>query len=302
MTRETTASRARGAMGLVSMAIGAGMLTFALAAPAGAHEGKEPDKSLGPDNLSCAELAERYGVEGEWIQSKIEAGDLPGEGGSQTYVLSDRGTPGDEADDAIVTITMVIEDKVFDWEANVGIDGVFVKGGSGGSWFYGYQPDVDEQGNVSGPGEEATQGVDHGTPPYHDKWKNQISHITFCWDDEYTPPTTEDTTPPSTEDTTPPSTEDTTPPSTEDTTPPSPTPTEENNPGESTATTIEVAGNPGESSSTTSTVAVEVASNSDALPRTGSSNSTILLVALGGVLVLGGGALLATMRIRRPGA
>jgi LPXTG-motif cell wall-anchored protein len=42
----------------------------------------------------------------------------------------------------------------------------------------------------------------------------------------------------------------------------------------------------------------EVATSEDTLPRTG-SNNTGLLIALGGVLVLGGGALLAATRMAR---
>jgi LPXTG-motif cell wall-anchored protein len=109
-------------------------------------------------------------------------------------VISDRGTPDDDSDDATVTIDMVMELKNFNWSSNVGIDAIYVKGGSEGSYFYGYQPDVSHEGQVVGPGEEATEDIDLGTPPWKVEGKNQISHVTFCWDDEQGPTTSSSST------------------------------------------------------------------------------------------------------------
>ena len=216
-----------------------------------------------------------FGIDADWTEFKIEAGDLPDEGSSQTYDL----TPDDDSDDATVTITMVMQGKAFDWTSTVGIDAVYVKGGSAGSYFYGYQPDVNQNGEISGPGEEATSGVDHGTPPWHQEGKNLISHVTFCYDEEHKPPTP--TTSSSTSSSTTSSTVADTTTSSTDTTM-----------GSTTTTTPVV------SVDTTAPPTVPVATPPDTLPRTG-SNGTGLLLALGGVLVLGGGALLATTRIAR---
>jgi LPXTG-motif cell wall-anchored protein len=197
-------SRRRVAAGLASMTIGAVAIVAGLAMPASAHEGKEPAEVPETNSLSCADLADKFDIDANWTESKIEAGDLPDEGESETYDL----TPGDTSDAATVTITMNIELKNFDWESTVGIDAVYVKGGKLGSYFYGYQPEVagyhePGAGTVVGEGAEATSDVDLGTPPYPSKdeyrTKNQISHITFCWDGEggSTTSSTSDTTPPS---------------------------------------------------------------------------------------------------------
>jgi LPXTG-motif cell wall-anchored protein len=265
--------RKRGVVGLTSLLAGAGVLVAAVAGPAAAHEGKEPVPIDETSNLSCAELAELLGIAADWTEFKIEAGDLPDEGSSQTYDL----TPDDDGDDATVTITMVIQTKAFDWTSTVGIDAVYVKGGSAGSYFYGYQPDVNQNGEIVGPGEEATSGVDHGTPPWHQEGKNLISHVTFCFDDEHKPPSSSTT---SSSSTTPSSTPagDTTTSSTD-------------NPVASTTTTVA-------SVDTTAPPMVPVTTPAATLPKTG-SDGTWLLLALGGVLVLGGGGLLATTRIAR---
>jgi len=300
MSHATLTPRMRGVVGLTSLIAGAGVLVAAMALPAAAHKGKEPDKRPENRNLSCAELADKYGVEAAWTEFKIEAGELPAEGESRTYVLSDRGTPDDDSDDATVTITVIAEQKAFNWTSNFtepeGIDAIYVKGGSEGSWFYGYQPDVDVNGNVTFPGAEARSGDDLGTPPYwtstdhYNATKNQISHVTFCWDDEGSTTTTSSSSTTTSTSTTMPSE---TPPST---------------PGPTTTTSIELSTDTLPPSSTTTAaidlsadttvLQADVATNQDTLPRTG-SNTTGLLLALGGVLVVGGGALLATTRIVR---
>ncbi len=286
MSDAAVSSRVRGALGLGSLAVGAVVLVGALAGPAGAHEGKEPYPIDETSNLSCAELHDKLGIDADWTVFKIEEGDLPDEGASKTYVISDRGTPDDDSDDATVTITMVMQAKSFDWTSTIGIDAIYVKGGSEGSYFYGYQPDIHQNGEITGPGEEAFSGIDHGTPPWHAD-KNQISHITLCYDEAWTPSTTEETD----ETTSTSETPSTAPPSTEAPTTSIDLNTDTTLPGTTTTTAIDLwastAGPP-----TTAGVA------NYTLPKTG-SNSTGLLIALGAVLVLGGGALLATTRLAR---
>jgi LPXTG-motif cell wall-anchored protein len=188
MTHDSTKRRWTVA-GLTSMAIGAVAIVAGLATPAAAHEGKEPADVPETSSQSCADLAEMFGIEGvQWTESKIEAESLPAEDESATYELvAGELTPGYEGDGPSVTIDMNVELKNFDWSSTVGIDAVYVKGGTMGSYFYGYQPEVagyneDDAGTVVGDGAESTGDVDLGTPPYGQAGKNQISHVTFCWD------------------------------------------------------------------------------------------------------------------------
>lgn len=313
MTHESR-SRRRVAAGLASMTIGAVAIVAGLAMPASAHEGKEPAEVPENNSLSCADLAEKFGIDADWTESKIESGALPGEGESETYDL----TPGDTSDDATVTITMNIELKNFDWESTVGIDAVYVKGGQEGSYFYGYQPEVagynePGAGTVVGEGAEATSDVDLGTPPYPNRdeyrTKNQISHITFCWDGEGGTTTSnpsdttrpsgdcpespadgqsgmpegdDDTPPPSDCDTAPTSSPTTAPDTTE---PPQDTPT---TPVDSDSpTTVGDVAAPGDSTTTTWEDTPE-----GSLPNTGNNTTPLVvgglaLLTLGGVLVAG---------------
>lgn len=286
--------RRRVAAGLVTIAVGA-IGVVAGVAPAGAWEGdKEPHPQPETRNLSCAALATIYGIPRDtpWIESKVDAAALPAEGESADIDL----TPDDAEDDAVVTITTTHELKAFDWVSTVGIDAVYVKGGHG-SAFYGYEPEVDAEGEIVGPGEEAFEGTDHGTFPY---WaddepsltENQISHVELCWDGEGPPPgastttsTTSTTTPcppdgpaaargapPEGDDECPPTT---TVPTTTSTTVPVEPPPSTTPPPPAPATTLPVTPVSGE------------------LPRTGSNSTTPLvlgglaLVAVGIVLVAG---------------
>ena len=43
-----------------------------------------------------------------------------------------------------VTISNTQNDKTFDWSSNIGVDAVFVKAGSGGSYLYRYDPPGEE--------------------------------------------------------------------------------------------------------------------------------------------------------------
>jgi LPXTG-motif cell wall-anchored protein len=261
--------RHRGVVGLTAVAAGTAVLVASLAGPAAAHEGKEPFPIEETRNLSCAELAELLGIDADWTEFKIDVGELPPAGESQDYAITPDGT---------VTITTLADAKAFDWTSTVGIDAVYVKGGQAGSYFYGYQPDVDEHGDIVGDGEESFGDRDLGTPPYwgggdnpYNETKNQISHVTFCWDDESSTSTSSTTS--------------------------SSTPAPSG--GSTTTTSIDLATDtPTPPSTTPTTLPADVTTSDDTLPRTG-SNSTGMMVALGAVLVLAGGALLATTRIVR---
>lgn len=277
--------RRRVAAGLVSIAVGAIGAMAGVAMPAGAWEGdKEPHPQPETKNLSCAALADLYQIPRDtpWIESKVDAGALPAEGESVEIDL----TPDDAEDDAVVTITTTHELKAFDWVSTVGIDAVYVKGGHG-SAFYGYEPEVDAEGVIVGPGEEAFEGTDHGTFPY---WgddeanltKNQISHVLFCWDEEGTT-TTSSTT--STTSTTTPCAPGTPPGEGGECGPTTPATTSTTLPVEGPPTTPPQPSGP---SGPTTTLPVNPVSGE--LPRTG-SNSTIPLV-LGGLGLLAVGAVL----------
>jgi LPXTG-motif cell wall-anchored protein len=317
-------SRRRVAAGLASMTIGAVAVVAGLAAPAGAHEGKEPADVPETNSLSCAELADKFEIDADWTESKIEADALPAEGESADFDL----TPDDTTDSASVTITMNMELKNFDWDATIGIDAVYVKGGSKGSYFYGYQPEVagynePGAGTVVGDGAEAMSDVDLGTPPYKQRGKNEISHVTFCWDTEGGSTTSSSTTsttecPDGTvdvqtgmsggddegkdegnddgKDDTPPPDECENPSSTTSsstTAPPNETTTSSID--LNTSTTDSGGATPGES--TTTTLAITPAS--DELPETGSNTTTPLILGGVALLALGGGLVAGNKLLRR---
>jgi LPXTG-motif cell wall-anchored protein len=251
----------RAIVGVAAMALGAAGLVGGLASMAAAHEGTEPEEL--DENYSCAELAELVGTDQEWIESKHE-GFFDAEG-EYDLVLSDRGTPDDDSDDAIVTI-IVTGPKNFDWVSNVGIDAVFVKGGNAhGSYFYYFD------------GAELTEDVDYTVPPYGGE-QNAISHITFCWDDEGGGTTT--TSSSTTSSTVPHDTSTTSSSTTSSTVAPSTS---------SSSSSTTMAPTTSSSMATTTTV-----SSGGGLPVTGSN--TGLLAALGGGLLLAGGIFLVARR------
>lgn len=249
----------RALLGLAAMALGAAGVVAGLASTAAAHEGTEPEPT--DDNLSCAELAEHVGTDEEWVEFKHEG--FFEEEGEYDLVLSDRGTPDDDSDDAIVTI-IGTGPKNFDWEANVGIDAVFVKGGTAhGSYLYYYG------------GDELTEDVDYTVPPYGQA-QNSISHITFCWDDEDQPePTTSSSQ------------------ATTSTTEASTSSTSE----VTTSTTEGPSTSVSPSSSTPTTAPTTTISSGGGLPVTGSN--TGLLVAVGAGLLIAGAALIGSRQLWR---
>lgn len=264
------ARRRRALVGVAAMAIGSAGLVGSFAGTAAAHEGTEPEKVH--ENLSCPDLAELVGSDQEWTEFKIE--DFPTEEGEYDYVLSDRGTPDDTSDDAVVTLE-VTGPKNFQWTSNVGIDLVFVKGGNAethGSYYYFYD------------GEEKTEDEDYTVPPYGQE-QNDISHISFCWDDEHTPPSSTSTTEATTTSTTMPEEPTTTSSSTSSTVAPT-----------TSSSVVPTTETPPSSEATTTTV-----SSGGGLPVTGSN--TGLVAAIGGGLLLAGGVfLLARQQLWRRSA
>jgi len=172
--------------------------------------------------------------------------------------------------DGSVTISG-FDGVTFDWSSTFGIDAVFVKSGVDSSQLYVYNP-------------EATS--DSGLTTQDGK---EISHISFCWDDDEVTTTTEPpttTTEPPTTTTEPPTT--TTEPPTTTTEPPTTTTTEP------PTTTVPATVLP-----TVLTTSTTVAST-ETLPFTGGPGEG--LAVPGVALLLGGAALLwATRRRSKPG-
>ena len=270
MAHGTLTSRARGVVGLTSLLAGAGVLVAALAGPAAAHESSVEPKPK-DEGLSCLQLADKHAGGQSWQQFTID--DVADGDHADTYTV-----------DGVGTVTVTVKGgKTFEWSSTFGIDAIYVQGRdaalSPNSYFYLYASDAALD-------KEATEDVDLGTPPWH-KWDtNKIESISFCYDQEKETPPTSETTVPS---------ESTTSSVVESTT----------TSVESTTTSVEQTTTTQPPTSTTaaeggSTTTVQVISGN--LPRTGSDN-TWMLLAFGGVLVVGGGALIATTRIvRRRGA
>ena len=183
----------------------------------------------------------------------------------QQYTIEDV-ADGDHGEtytvDDVGAVTVTVKSgKTFEWSSTFGIDAIYVQG-----------RDTDLSPNSyfylyapNAHSQEATKDVDLGTPPWH-KWDtNKIKSISFCFDEEKKTTTTSESPTTSSTDTTMASTSTT------------PVPVE-----------------------TTAPPTVPVTTPPDTLPQTG-SNNTWLLFALGAVLVLGGGTLLATTRIFRRG-
>jgi LPXTG-motif cell wall-anchored protein len=261
-------SRARGVVGLTSLMAGTGLLVAALAGPAAAHESSVEPKPK-DEGLSCPELADEHAGGQTWQQFTID--DVADGDHSETYTVEGVGT---------VTVT-VTGGKTFEWSSTFGIDAIYVQGRdaelSPNSYFYLYAPDASLD-------KEATEDIDLGTPPWH-KWDtNKIKSISFCFDEEKeTTPTTDTTMP--TESTTSSVVESTTT-SVESTT----TSVEQTTTMQPATTTPAAEGG--------STTTPQLTSNGGNLPKTGSDN-TWMLLALGGLMVVGGGALIATTRIVR---
>jgi uncharacterized repeat protein (TIGR01451 family) len=95
--------------------------------------------------------------------------DLEGDGQDWSELKVDPNADGNFTDGTLaVTITHTQADKVFSWTSNIGVDAVFVKGGSSGNNLYRYDPPTEKSSDtgLTTPGQ------------------NAISHISFCYDVE----------------------------------------------------------------------------------------------------------------------
>ncbi|HET6776098.1 MAG TPA: LPXTG cell wall anchor domain-containing protein [Acidimicrobiales bacterium] len=283
--RDLNSPRLRAITGLVSMALGAGLVIWALPGYAGANAGQDSSPStveLG-DNATCGDLAPEGAT---WIELKVE----PVEDGTFT--------------DGTLTVTIDVTDTdggpVFSWTSNVGVDAVFVKGGPGGL-LYVYDPPAESTGDT---------GLHAPVNPSNGKFYG-LSHASFCYDvDQSTTSTTEATTTSTTEATTTSTTEKPTTTTTTEkpttTTTEKPTTTTE---ATTTSTTEKPTTSTTEKPTTTTTEATTttmlgaststtsiVPSPGGELPRTGNGTGVLLTVA-GIVLLLGGAALLGSARL-----
>ena len=110
-----------------------------------------PELSPGAANKTCSDF---HGAGQSWTELKV---DPPNAGTYSDGTLT-------------VTISFTVAGKVFDWSSNIGVDAVFVKAGSAGSYLYRYDPPSEQTSDtgLTSPGETG----------------NGISHISFCYDEE----------------------------------------------------------------------------------------------------------------------
>jgi len=97
--------------------------------------------------------SDNQGLDQSWADFKLEGATLS-EGPHTSGPLT-------------VTISNLTEDS-FDWQSNIGLDAVIVKGGHAGTYLYRYDPPA-----------EATSDNGLAVP---DPDNNSISHISFCYD------------------------------------------------------------------------------------------------------------------------
>jgi hypothetical protein len=272
MPKRIPTSLMRRRLGVATTLLGLIGVGVALAAaPASAVVGPEvtPVFLPGAANQNCNDLDDAHGGGQTWLEIDTTAGN---------------GTFGP------ITITNFDgAARTFDWSSTIGIDAVYVKGGSGGSNLYVYAPTAQspEQFSDDGLTTPGTSG-------------NGISHISFCYDESNPTTTTTTTTapppppPPTTTTTTTAPTTTTTAPTTT-TTAPTTTTT-----APTTTTTAQVLG---QVVTTTTTAPVQVL-GTQALAVTGAENGALVAVSLGlialglGLIVLGNGYRLLVPRRR----
>jgi hypothetical protein len=214
---------------------------------ASAHEGPEPEPVVIPEgNFTCSDFAATHGGGQQWLEVKFDTGEL--QSGTKDGV------------------TLVWNgDNTFDFSSTMGIDAVFVKSGSQGSHLYVYAPTAQSSETFFDDGLTAPQ---------------DISHISFCYDDSATtttapPPPPPPPPPPTTTTTTTEATTTTTEAPT--TTAPATTTTE---PGEVEGITVTAAPPP------TPPTEVGGVQASQPLPRTGTDSGRLLALSAG--LLVGG--------------
>ena len=161
-----TSTRGRAAIVVAAMAGVAGLF---VALPASAQSN---DGEVVPGNPGCDDVAPE---DVTWIELKVE----PPEDG--------------EFSDGTLTVNVDVSDtddgQVFDWDSNIGVDAVIVKGGPDANVYF-YDPE-----SMGDTGLHAPVGPSG-------EWAG-LSHISFCYDEDDVPPTTETPTTPTTAPTTP---------------------------------------------------------------------------------------------------
>jgi hypothetical protein len=148
--------------GLALMAGGAAVLIGALPGGAGAAVAEHVDPILIEETASqtCGDFADEFGGGQTWLEVKLD----PAEPGEHEIVVEGFGT---------ITVTVDENTKVVDWESDFGIDAVFLKAGRAGSNLYVYAATADAL--------EAFGDTGLTTPGEGEA--NQISHISFCYDE-----------------------------------------------------------------------------------------------------------------------
>jgi len=150
-------------LGAGTTALVVGLVGF-LVAPMAIATHVQPELITATANQTCDDLAEAFsGTVGavSWTELKQ---DPPGDG---------------EESDGTLTVTITnFDGKSFDWSSNIGVDAVYVKAGSAGSYLYIYEPPAESTGDTG-----LTTPGDTG---------NAISHIAFCSDLEDTTTTVDD--------------------------------------------------------------------------------------------------------------
>jgi hypothetical protein len=153
-----TSMRRRLAIAVAAMA-GAVGLFVALPASAQSNDGE-----LVPGNPGCDDIAPE-GV--TWIELKVEP---PEDGDSSDGTLT-----------VNVDVSNTDDGQVFDWESNIGVDAVIVKGGPNAN-VYVYDPESMGDTGLHAP--VNSSGM----------WAG-LSHISFCYDTDDVPPSTPTTAP-----------------------------------------------------------------------------------------------------------
>jgi len=160
--RNRTKDHRRVVAGLALMAGGAAVLVGALPGGAGAAVADHVDPILIEETRSqtCGDFADEFGGGQTWLEVKLD----PAEPGEHEIVVAGFGT---------ITLTVDEDTKVVDWESTFGIDAVFLKAGAAGSNLYVYAETADAP--------EAFGDIGLTTPGEGEA--NQISHISFCYDE-----------------------------------------------------------------------------------------------------------------------
>lgn len=150
----------RARLSLVVVVVGVGTLLIPMLTSGASADHVNPTEVSG--NPDCGDF-------GDWQELRIQ------------------GVGNGEFSDGTLTVTVSdFTGTSFDWSSNIGIDAVFVKGGPGGN-LYRYSPEAQSDSNLTPPIN------DNNNKPYG------VSHISFCYIVEQSPPPSETPTKPPTQ-------------------------------------------------------------------------------------------------------